>query len=111
MTTIDDVTIIPTRPGRGEIWFSIDLAYVKDLTALFNLVGELGFNNPVLTHRRQEGLWEDHLLLHYERRETLESPPDELFEHEQYALADAEDILDPDGIRFTCGLTSPAVPV
>jgi hypothetical protein len=111
MTTIDDVTVIPTRPGRGEIWFSIDLAYVKDLTALYKLLGQIGFDSPVLTHRiTHKGLWEDHLLLHYERRETLGTEED-LYEHEQWVLADSEDILDPDGIRFTCGLTSPAVPV
>lgn len=92
---------IPTLPSRGEIWFSINLGLIEDVPALYQALSELNLK-PQLAYKQFAGGTEVHLLLHHEVRDEMAEPPHDLFEHEQRTLAD---IIDPNAMSFSCGLT------
>ena len=105
MTTTDTVSLqIPLRPKPGEVWLTVNLNLVEDVPSVYELARSLGYK-PLLAHRQtREGI-EIHLLLHHERRETLEKPLWEEFEAQMYTLSDA---INSDAIHLLCGLTKAA---
>ncbi len=94
---------IPIRPGKGEIWFSINLQLIDDIPALYALLHQLDFQAPQFGWLQYpNGDTEIHLVLHHETRLRLEAPPNELFWEAQQQLANA---IDTAAIRFAVCFT------
>lgn len=103
-TTTREAVQIPMTPGKGEVWFSINLGLIENIAALYALLYALKFDPKLAWIRSRTGV-EVHALLHYEQRLEIHSPIN-LFEREKEILAD---VIDPDALRFVMGLTKVTV--
>lgn len=103
-----NVLELPNRLERGEVRFSINLALIDDVPALYELVGSLGFTQPQIVLMHCAKTSEVHLLLHRQVYSQLDEPPHDLYEHEQQVLANA---INTDAMHFRCGLTKQVRPI
>lgn len=108
MTDNTKILELPSRMERGEVRFSINLALIDDVPALYQLLHRLGFTKPELALMHYRSGPEVHLLLYRHVFSELLQSPDAFYEHEQQVLANA---INTDAIRFTCGLTRAVEPI
>jgi hypothetical protein len=94
---------IPLKPKPGEIWFFIDLNLVSShqLGGLFALLTTLGFT-PQMAYRQVGADLEICVLLYHGTLPGMTEPPHQLYEQEQYTLANV--LEDPNAMHFCCGL-------
>lgn len=102
--TVQGIKAIPTVPGAGEIYISINLALV-DPGATWQLAKEQGFIPQIVYLSYRSGI-EIHALLHHEQRPKGEVLGEE-FEERLNALEEGG--IDSEAIRVVYGGPRPIV--